>query len=492
MSKRICYSDSDSDGDRKQVKKQKTVSAKIQSIHRDPLKLTDLKADFLTRIFDEMHLDDLSNVALVNMQFNRLVYSYLGEKSTIPAMATIFKTPTAEWFWTSNTMGKFKFDTPSEFLTFLQTSGHLIVHLSIDCASNVHHATSYKSMERAIFKYCSDALKHIVIRSNLMPVLLNKCSKRPLQKVTELEFDACELGANFGEQLNTLFPSLRRLVLSNCRAGNPEAIEVHIRNLIDFTFTGLAKNRMVVKKANVLKTIELNPQIQRLTVDFNETEHRVVGTSANDFDLDFEFYRSVCGHLSELKWLKMFGKRRYDPLIFSDGKRIEFSNLDEFQLDNIYNQQPDQIAPFTFHHLQELRLEHLDKLSTEWMDFIIKNEHLTKLTVQLYGTVRSEGAVEQIIERPEKIKKTQLLTIFKQLKQLQELNVNAITVDPADIVAVLWKRKSLMIICLREYFMVDSIIDTFDQLTAKKQWFVDYDFENLYLKRKKSKTSASA
>lgn len=76
-----------------------------------------------------------------------------------------------------------------------------------------------------------------------------------------------------------------------------------------------------------------------------------------------------------------------------------------------------------------------------------------------------------------------MLTIVKRLEQLKELHVDAETVDAKDIMAVLPKRKSLVTICLRDYFMVDSIVDTFDQLTVKKPWRVDYDLEHLYLKR---------
>lgn len=479
LKKRIHYSDTD--GEPEQTKKHKSkLNNNVQPMD-DSTKLTDLKADFLMRTFDELYLDDLSSVAMVNKQFNQLVYSYLGEKCKT-GRVTIFITDAAEWFWTSNTMGKFKFDSPAEFVGFFQKSGHLISHMLIDCEPN-YRAASYKFMERVIFKYCSDSLTHIEIRSTFLPVLSECLWKYPLWNVTVLKLDACELSAKFGEQLNALFPSLQRLVLTNCQAVDPECIEIHVPDLIDFTFIGLSKNRMVLKKANILKAIQLNPQIERLSVDFQDTNHRAIGNNANDFELDHEFYRCVGEYLPDLKWLKMLNKRHYHAPIACCDNNIEFPNLNRFELADIYDQQPDEITPFAFQHLQELKLIHLKELTAEWMDFITFNVHLTKLTVQIYGEWRLENGEGEVIEGRHKINKNQLLTILKRLQQLKELHVDAKTVDAKDIIAILPKRNSLMTICLREYFMVDSIVDTFDQLTAKKPWIVDYDLENLYLKR---------
>lgn len=179
VKKRIFYSD-DSDDDHQCTKKQKSKSDAIQSMECDALKLTDLKAELLMRTIDELYLDDLSSVAMVNKQFNHLVYNYVGEKCTA-GRVTIFNSRAAEWLWISNTLGKFKFDNPAELVKFFQTSGHLIIDLLIDCEPN-YATASYKCMERAIFKYCPDALEHIEIRSTFLPVL-NDWTKHPLPKV---------------------------------------------------------------------------------------------------------------------------------------------------------------------------------------------------------------------------------------------------------------------------------------------------------------------
>lgn len=465
--KRVLYS---SDDDQMCTKKAKSKLNKIQ--------LTDLKAELLMRTFDELPLDDLSNVAMVNKQFNRLVYNYLGEKCSI-GRATIFNTPTAEWLWIANTVGKFKFENPAEFVAFFQTSGHMITDLLIDCHSN-YSVTSYKYMERAIFKYCSDALKHIEIRSTYLPTL-SECLTHPLSQVAVLEVDACELATTFGEQLNALFPSLQRLVLKNCKAIDPTCVDVHFPRLIEFHFVGLCKNRMVLKKEHLLQAIQRNPQIRRLSIDYQPINQRA--HNVNDFELDYDFYRFVCEHLPKLEYLKMWNKRHYDPPAGCDDNYIEFSSLKTFELVDIYHQQPDEIVPFTFEHLQELKLVHLKALTVEWMNFITCNEHLTKLTMQIYGTWSNRNLEGDVMKQREQISKDQLTKIFKRLTHLEELCIDAKTVDGKDLVAVLGKRKSLATIRLREYFLVDGIVNNFERLTVNKPWIVDYDFENLYLQR---------
>lgn len=477
VKKRILYS-SDSDDDVQQMQIKKKLKSKLNNNDHDPIKLTDLKDDFLLRTFDEMSLNDLSSVAMVNKRFNRLVYRYLGEKCSTEQVK-ISSTREANWLWTPSKMGRFKFDSPAEFVAFLRESGHLISHLTIDWDHNYREST-HEFMARAIFKYCLNAVK-IAIRTNFLPIL--KASIRhSLPDVTVLELDTCEVDAGFGTQLNRLFPSLQQLVLNECKVTEPAGIEIHIPDLIDFKFSGLMKNRMVLKKAKILKFIELNPQIQRLAVDFQET-NRPADDVKDDFELDAEFYQRVCEYLPDLEWLKMVNKRRYDEPVAWGGQKIEFPNLVTFELADIYHHQPDQIAPFEFQQLQELKLTHMKELTGEWMDFITANEQLTKLTVQIYGEWHVTNAEGEVVKNRHKINKQQLLAILKALPQLEELHVDAETVNAKDIVAVLAKRKSLETVVLRDYFVFDSIVETFDQLIGKKPWCVDYDLENLYLKR---------
>lgn len=435
--------------------------------------LTDLKDGFLLRTFDELSLDDLSSVAMVNKRFNRLVYSYLGEQCSM-GRVTVRGTHAANWLWTSTTMGKFKFDSPAELVAFLRTSGHLILHLTID-----YQAPCYHDVERVIFKYCMNA-SHIELRTTFLPVL-NATTKHPLPDVTVLQLDTCQLDAKFGEQLNRLCPSLQRLVLNDCNVDDPACIEINVPDLIEFKFNGLMKKRQVLKKQHILNFIELNPQIQRFAVDFQA--HQTSDKNADDFELDSTFYRCVCEYLPALDWLKMFGKRHNHAPIACCDANIEFSQLRTFELVDIYDHQPDQIAPFQFQQLQELQLIHMKKLTDEWTDFIASNEQLTKLTVQIYGTWSVKDKDEVVVESRHKISKEQLLAMLKYLPHLEELHVDAETVNTKDVVAVLAKRKSLTTIGLREYFLVDSIVETFERLLAKKSWRVDYDLENLYLKR---------
>lgn len=445
----------------------------LTHLDQNSAKLANLDDKLLMVILAQLNLDDLSNVALVSQRFNRLVYRFLGNEC-INLTVTIHSSGVGEYLWFPGTFGKFKFNCPLELKKFFETSGHLVSRLLIDCAPSCMKIP-YKLIESVVFGHCSDILTKMEIATYFLPIMTEVTD--PFPKITVLELDGCELSANVCQRFNSLFPSLRRLLLKDCRAFDPQCIEAHFPCLEELILFGKRHNRMVFNKHNILGAIVNNPQIQRLTLDFDLKNH----PNINDFELDFDFYQCVGGLLPKLKSLKVFGERKYEPVHYEE--EIDFGCLEEFTVANIYNQQPDEIAPFTFNCLRELNIEHLERLTTNWINFITMNEHVTKLTVDIDGYYsKGDG-----IKLREKISKDQLQKIFKWLKHLKELHLQAETIEPKDMVAVLWKRKSLMKVVLREYFMVDSIVETFDQLTAKKAWLVDYDTENLILNRTSSR-----
>lgn len=458
----------------KKFKPFKPFNMSSTHLRQESVKLAHLDDKMLMLILAQLNLDDLTNVALVSQRFNHLVYRFLGNEC-INRTVTIQSSGVGEWLWFQGTTGKFKFDNSWEVEKFFGTSGHLVSRLLIDCAPSCMKI-SYKLIETTVFGHCSDVLTKIEIATTFLPIMTEVTE--PFPKITVLKLDSCELSANFCQRFNSLFPSLRRLLLKDCRAFDPQCIEAHFPYLEELILFGNRHNRMVFNKYNILRAIAINPQIQRLTVDFDLKNH----PNLNDFELDFDFYHCVGGLLPQLKSLKVFGERKYEQVHYET--EIEFDCIEEFTVANIYNQQPDEIAPFTFNCLRELNIEHLERLTTNWINFITMNEHVTKLTVDIYGSYSNDEG----IELRERISKDHLQTIFKWLTHLKELHLHAETIEAKDIVAVLWKRKSLMKVVLREYFMVDSIVETFDALTAKKAWLVNYDTENLILNRTSLRT----
>lgn len=451
-------------------------SAKLCIESKPPLKITDLNDECLNRILNLLHLYALSCVAQANIQLNELVFNILKRKCD-GAKVSIFSSEHAQWLWIDGTSGKFIFKDVSDLRKCFQRIGDLITNLSIGCSPHTQYYT-YQKVERSIFEYCFEMLIKIKIESNQLPVLSEVT--KVFCNVEELHLNGCELSVNLSQQFSTLFPSMRRLTLINCKVRNPKCIETNFSCLEELIVIGKRKNRMVFKKENVKEALRLNPQIRQLLVDFNSTNDREANNNHPDYELNADFYRFVSETLPKLEEYAVYGERNYqDEIIVQD--EIEFWYLKKFTLHYIYSRQPNEIAPFKFNRLQELKLEQMTNLSDEWVQFIILNVGLKKLTIDInYDSSHDKNEED---DSNSQIKKEQLMTIVKWLPKLKELHLPAGAVDSKDIMAILTKRKSLKKIYLRDYDVIESIVDTFDNLTAKKKWTVDYDAQNLILKR---------
>ncbi|XP_055306377.1 uncharacterized protein LOC129570700 [Sitodiplosis mosellana] len=450
---------------------------KLRSVESNaPIKLTELNEECLMHIMGLLNLDALSVVAQVNMRLNQLVYNFLEEKYDV-SKVSLFTSDQAQWLWLGGTTGKFIFKDLSDVTKFFRKTGDLITCLSISCSphSSLYHM--YQMVEKSIFEHCYETLTKIEIASNLLPVLSEVT--KVFYNVEELYLHGCELSENLSQQFDIYFPSLVRLTLIDCKTRDPKCIETQFACLEELTVVGKRKNRMVFKKTNIKEAIRRNPQLRRLVVDFNSTNDREAASNDSDYELDSDFYRFVSEALPKLKSLKVFGERKHQVDPTEDD--IEFWRLKKLSLHYIYSQDPSAIAPFKFNRLRELKLQHMTTLSDEWVQFIIRNDCLEKLTVDIKCSWEDENEESHRIHS--QIEKEQLLTIVKWLPKLEELHLSAGAVDTKDIMAILPKRKSLMKIYLRDYNEIDSIVDTFDKLTAKKKWLVDYDAQNLILKR---------
>lgn len=441
---------------------------KIESQRKDAVNINNLDHNCLMVILDYLNLKDLSCLAGANKHLNEMVYFYLGFKC-LSRPVSIYCSISGIWLWTTGSIGKFVFANLSDVSAFLRMCGHLISDLSICCAENCFK-DQYKKVEKSMFDYCSVTLVKLKVVSVLLPVMAELT--KPLPNVTELELDGCELSANLCANFNSLLPSMRRLVLKNCKAIDPKCIEVKFQMLKELIVFGNCQNRMVFTKDNIKGALRLNPQIRQLTVDFNCKSDCYVN-NLDSFELGFDFYQFVSENLPKLESLKVYGTQKTEPIHF-DGE-MEFGNLKNLTVDYIYGQQPDEIVPFTFKSLQELNLQHMDRFTDEWLKFIIRNDGLVKLTVDV---LNEEGS-----EQYYKIKESQLLAIVMSLSQLKELHLRANSVEPKDVSSILWRRKSLMTVCLRDRFAVDEIIETYDRLLAKKKWRVNYNWRNLILER---------
>lgn len=470
------------DGKRKQeddsmeFKRQKHLE--VESQREDAVSIADLDHNCLMVILDLLRLNDLARLACVNKHLKEMVYFYLGFKC-LDRSVSIYSSISGVWLWTTEISDKFVFANLAEVSAYLRMCGHLISHLSICCAENCFK-DQYKKVEKSVFENCSFTLTKFKVTSALLPVMTELT--KPLPNVTELELDGCELSANLCANFNILFPSVRRLVLKDCKAIDPKCIEVEFKHLKELIVFGYCQNRMVFTKDNIKAALRLNPQIRQLTVDFNSKSYRHVNNNEANFDLGFDFYRFVNESLPKLVSLEVYGHVQFHALYGTqktekshfEGK-IEFGTLKKLTVDCIYGQRPDEIAPFSFKCLQELNLHDMNSFTDEWFNFITQNNGLVKLTIDV-SNEKSSG-------KRANIKRSDLLAIVMKLPELQELHLRASSLEPKDVYSILRKRKTLMTICLRNHFAVDDIIETYDGLVAKKKWRVNYDSQNLKLER---------
>lgn len=442
------------------------------------VKFTDLNDKCIMYILGLLQLDTLSHVAHVNLRFNKLVTSYIKNKCE-KSKVSIVTSNRAQCLWIDGIVGKFIFNDISDLTKFFHKSNHLITCLSISCSTYSLYQT-YRQVEKSIFEDCSEMLTELKLQSNLLPVLSDVT--KVFHNVVELNLNGCELSENLSRHFINYFPSIRRLALIDCKTHDPTCIETHFESLVDLTLVGKRKNRNVFKKANIKVALQLNPQIRCLLIDFNSTNDRELHTKHPDYELDTDFYRFVSEAMPKLKQFTVYGelKHQTEDKYSQINDDIEFLHMQQLTVQYIYSREPYEIVPFKFHRLRELKLEHMTMLSGEWLKFIIRNDYLEKLTVNICCSYEND---EDTPPTYTQIVKEQLLTIVEWLTKLKELHLSAATVDATDIMAILSKRKSLMRIYLSDYNEIDSIINTFDKLTAKKKWLVDYDENYLILKR---------
>lgn len=433
--------------------------------------LTDLDDTALEHILQFLDLNELTNVANVCKQFNSSVHGHLRNKC-IGRMVTIDSCGNAHWLSLNDINGKFVFKDHLEVESFFDGSP-AISQLSINYVPYVGPkqrflSTTTKTTEKSVLENCSETLNNIRFSTRFYPAMSDLT--KPLSNVVDLELDQCELSANLCKHLNSLFPSLRRLVLNECKTPDPKCIEVHFPSLQELIVHGIRWNRMVFKKQNIIGAIRLNPQISRLVISFNSTNDRHAASDHIDYSLDSDFYRFVSESLPKLKYLKMFGQRERESK--PCGHEIAFGRVRKFSLHYIYTGQPANIAPFSFERLRELELEHMKILSDDWIDFIVKNKRLKKLTIDFdrdFGTAN--------------IERVKFHRMLKKLPELEKIHLRWDAVDIKDVSAVLSMCKSLVKVYLRGDYVLDSMVQEIDRLTAKKSWAVFHDSKNIILTR---------
>lgn len=382
---------------------------------------------------------------------------------------SIFVSDSITWLWFDGAKEKYKINQLARLSSFLTKKSKSIASLSINCTS-IRIKSKYADIEKILFENCCNFLLKLNITATETSIITQQ--KEPLIRLKELKLTECDLSGNLTEKFATLFPSLRQLILIDCKVADPKCIEATFDDLKRLKVHGKRKNRNVFTKNNIEEMIRLNPQICHLDIEFNSTNDREYATTECSFDLNVNFFRFVGKNLPNLQSLCVYGERQFQPEPCEDP--IEFNHLKQITIEHIYKKNPNELTPFTFKQLRELKLNHLIKLTEEWMEFIILNVDLVKLTLGMDNDYEGNAKLH--------INRDQLIQIVRSLRKLEKLYLPCNAIQPVDVVAILPKRKTLQKIHVCNY-NDDSFVQQFDKLTAKRRWYIDFDMQDIIIKR---------
>lgn len=320
----------------------------------------DLDNYALMGVFDELELVDLLKLIDSNGRFNNLIIDHYANGR--------FQLDTIQIRYTDEFPGNPIMITDDAInvrdfgamLKLLRAFGHLIKHIEIE--HNHMQATQHQKLGEFLSKYCSQSLE--VLKLNYVDNAMVYSLIGPFEKVrvfslSEGSFD-CQSNLNFSK----MFPSLQRFEIVKIMMQDSKCTEHKFPHL---EYVGLPMYRAQIRDNQQMyeQFFKINPQIRAVSVwylnNLNAIKHA-------------ERYLS---HFDELNL--------YVPstLIFFDSAAItiRFKHMKKFAVSLFTSASvgPSRI-PFQFDHLDEFFFNSFD-LSVLWMDFIVQQTSLTKLTM---------------------------------------------------------------------------------------------------------------
>lgn len=371
--------------------------------------ITDVNNDCLQMIFEHLLLNDLFNVAVANgnlsaaaglafkrnfgnqtFKFSHRSIFMLKDDPQLPSSSTEIQT-TAE----------------TDHMAFLHNFGVFLKRLNVNIDNG-----SYKSIENLILKNCADSLTemslgeadHRLNPSELQEVFRN--IKQPFANVEKLCLNRCHMSEE-GSRLNIWFPELRHLSLFDVKFTDVDVVLAHYPLLKHFgigRWTNGCEHTLTMSQ--ILTFLTKNPQIRSLDITL----------PANGYEHDF--YRKINEILPELEQLRLC----WDANSFKHhgNNVVAFKRLKKLALDFTFNSFTGaRVLPFVFDQLTELEINNIPVLTEEWMEFIIRNKSLTKLTVLPFNEA------DVYFDRPNN---QDLLRFAQKLSAL-----NALTIDVTGI-----------------------------------------------------------
>lgn len=247
----------------------------------------------------------------------------------------------------------------------LRNFGHLIMNARIIFTfghNKYGHNTYGKMIESYLAEYASDALVHIAFGSSAFYFFQN--IQKPFTNVKTLHMNECFFEREL--PFNRNFPNLQSLKLGMNQIKYSSAIKLHFLALTDLALHDPLYMGYWFDKNDVEDLLKLNPQLEKL---------------------ELRLHHGYCPQfISRLKQycpnLKHLGLGSPDPISFREGfEPVHFDQIEKFTLKDI----EEMSIPFSFSKLQSLEIRISDKnvRSTDILNFIGRNPHLTSLKLEL-------------------------------------------------------------------------------------------------------------
>lgn len=321
--------------------------------------IVDVNIDCLERVFNHLDLIDLINMADKNKHLGQATSRIFDRK--YKGKTVLLQSREFYSIWAQDpiviTNDAIVIRKPKLAFQMLRLFGCLISKLFMDA---LHPTKVDKELLNYVNEYCSESLKSFTLKNR---DLTYTDAKKPYTNVEEFSMVSRIIGFQASEFKDT-FPYLRRLELIRTRFSNHTRFAIQFHHLEHLKISIGVNKGYEITKSDAKKIIQLNPQLQSLSV-------------SGEFYLKFWAYASK--QLKQLKILEL-GYDRNKIQKFPT-EPIRFECIETLKLNMIYSHtkwNPEKI--FSFNQLKEFTIIGYD-LDDSWINFTIENPTIEKLNI---------------------------------------------------------------------------------------------------------------
>lgn len=316
-------------------------------------KITDLRIDCLQKLFNDLDVGDLLNVADSNIYLKKAAEKVFAERYGSKILQLHGMQPSHKRI-ISSTDTIFIKDVRSS-LQLLRCFGHLVSRLEIsDEYSNTFYGFAYEFIFKYVNMYCAASLQHI----KLYMIPSSKAFQRlkvEFSQMESVEITCCKLNKKM-MPLDKLFPNVIELIV--------DFTVFEDYGVIEKRFAHLEHLELGTTIVNVGAVLQLNPQLRSF---------------ATKCICNVEILRNISEQLQCLESLDIVCDS--DELKYFNGDAFYFHNVKQFVLNFSHSRWTLPRLPFEFQQLKEFTMLTNHKLNDEFRQFIKK--HPTIVTLDL-------------------------------------------------------------------------------------------------------------